>query len=115
MNRVSTPWLATPEKIRRAVERIVTAGNPQRVIVFGSTVRGEAGPNSDVDFLVVTKDLVDRPREESVRLRRALRGISMPMDILVISEGRLKELADQPGLIYREAVRNGKVMYEANG
>ncbi len=112
---MSAPWLATPAKINRAVERIVSVGHPQRVIVFGSTVRGEAGPNSDVDFLVVTKDEVDRPRQESVRLRRALRGIAMPMDILVISEQRLRALVDQPGLIYREAVRSGKVMYEADG
>jgi hypothetical protein len=43
--------------------------------------------------------------------RRALRGISMPMDILVIPEKRLQELADQPGLVYREAVRHGQVVY----
>jgi hypothetical protein len=37
----------------------------------------------------------------------------MPMDILVISEERLKDLADQPGLVYREVLRTGKVVYEA--
>jgi hypothetical protein len=37
----------------------------------------------------------------------------MPMDILVISEDRLRELADQPGLIYREALRHGKVVSES--
>jgi hypothetical protein len=36
----------------------------------------------------------------------------MPMDILVISESRLKELADAPGIIYREALREGKVVYD---
>ncbi len=112
---MSIPWLVTPAKIQLAVEQIARIGNPQRVIVFGSTVRGEVGPHSDVDFLVVTKDEVERPREESVRLRRALRGISMPMDILVISAQRLRALADQPGLIYREALRNGKVVYQADG
>ncbi len=37
----------------------------------------------------------------------------MPMDILVISERRLRQLADQPGLVYREALKNGQVVYEA--
>ena len=61
----------------------------------------------------MTRAEVESPRKESVRIRQALRGLSMPMDILVISEGRLKELGDRPGLIYREALRSGKVVYEA--
>lgn len=69
------------------------------------------GRHSDVDLLVVTKENLDSPRMESVRLRRALRGISMPMDILVISEQRLRDVADHPGLVYREALRHGKVLY----
>ncbi len=36
----------------------------------------------------------------------------MPMDILVIPEKRLEKLADTPGLVYREAVQHGKVVYE---
>ncbi len=105
-------WTVTPEKIKEAVQKIVNAGQPRRVILFGSAARGDTDRNSDVDFLVVTSKEVPSPRRESVRIRRALRGLSMPMDILVISEKRLKELADQPGLIYREALRHGKVVYE---
>jgi hypothetical protein len=53
------------------------------------------------------------PRRESVRLRSVLRGLSMPIDILVVSERRLAELAERPGLIYREAIRTGRTEYEA--
>jgi hypothetical protein len=35
---------------------------PQRVILFGSAARGEAGPNSDIDLLVVVDD--DTPAEK---------------------------------------------------
>ena len=61
----------------------------------------------------MTKDEVKSPRKESVRIRKSLEGVSMPMDILVISEKRLKELGDRPGLVYREALRTGKVVYDA--
>ena len=57
--------------------------------------------------------MVKSPRKESVRIRQALEGVSMPMDILVIPENRLKELGDRPGLVYREALRNGKVLYDS--
>lgn len=110
---MSVPWAVTPEKIEEAVRRIVSVGRPQRVILFGSVARGRVDRNSDADFLVVTSEEVASPREESVRIRRALRGLSLPMDILVISQRRLAELANQPGLIYREALRHGKVVYDA--
>ena len=108
---MDTPWAVTPEKIYQAVERIVKLRHPSRVIAFGSVVRGGMDRHSDVDLLVVTKEEVSSQRAESVHLRRALRGISMPMDILVISERRLREVADRPGLIYREALRHGKVLH----
>lgn len=108
---MDTPWAVTAEKIQQAVDRIVAVRHPSRVIVFGSVVRGTVDRDSDVDLLVVTKEDPDNRRAESVRLRRALRGISMPMDVLVISERQLQEVAERPGLVYREALRNGKVVY----
>ena len=90
----------------------MSVAQPRKVILFGSVVAGIPHLHSDLDILVVTKDEVASRREESVRIRRALRGISMPMDILVIPEKCLEELADTPGLVYREAVQHGKVVYE---
>ena len=112
---MNVSWTITPEKIAAAVRQIVNVAHPRKVILFGSVVAGKPDIHSDVDILVVTGDEVESSRKESVRIRRALRGISMPMDILVIPEKRLRELADQPGLVYREAVRHGQIVYEAEG
>jgi len=108
-------WTITPEKIDAAIKRIVSVAHPRKVILFGSVVAGKPDTHSDVDILVVTREEVESSRQESVRIRRALRGITMPMDILVIPEKRLQELADQPGLVYQEAVRHGQIVYEAEG
>jgi len=105
--------MVTPEKIAEAVRKIVHFEQPRKVIVFGSAVQGRVTAHSDVDILVVTREEVESPRQESIRIRRVLRGLSMPMDILVISEKRLQTLAGRPGLIYREALRHGKIVYEA--
>jgi predicted nucleotidyltransferase len=112
---MNVSWAVTPEKIDAAVKRIISTARPRRVILFGSAVRGETNINSDLDILVVMDKEVESPRRESVHIRRALRGLSMPMDILVVSEERLRELADRPGLIYREALKHGKVVYDAAG
>jgi len=106
-------WMITPEKVEMAVQKIIEVGQPLMIILFGSYVSGSVGPDSDLDVLVVTGDEVENPRKESVRLRRALRGISMPMDILVVPRRQWEQVKDQPGLIYREALRHGRVAYEA--
>lgn len=108
-------WAITPEKIAVAVRQIVNVAHPRKVIVFGSVVSGTPDIHSDVDILVVMGDEIQSQRAESVRIRRALRGITMPMDILVISEKCLQEVADQPGLVYQEAVQHGRIVYEAEG
>jgi len=76
-------------------------------------VRNTSSTNSDINFLLITGDDVENPRKESVRIRRALRGISMPMDILVVPQSRWEQLKDHPGMIYREAFMKGKVVYES--
>lgn len=106
-------WSITPEKVKSVIKRIVEIAKPQKIILFGSYVRGDMNVNSDLDVMVVTEDDVENPRKESVRIRRALKGILMPMDILVVPQSRLEELSDTPGLIYREAIRNGEVVYES--
>ncbi|MDW7709792.1 MAG: helix-turn-helix domain-containing protein [Deferrisomatales bacterium] len=110
---MDTPWRVTPEKVDAAVRRIVEVCRPRRVIVFGSHVRGTPHRHSDLDVLVVTAHEPENPRRESVRIRRALRGVGMPVDVLVVGEKTLDAVGEEPGLIYREVLRNGRVVYDA--
>jgi predicted nucleotidyltransferase len=90
----------------------VSLAKPKKAILFGSAAKDVAGAR-DLDLLVVLPDPVTSARAESVRLRRALRGISMAVDLVVVSETRLRELAERSGLIYREALREGRTLYES--
>jgi predicted nucleotidyltransferase len=106
-------WEVTPAKVEEAVRRIIQLSRPLKVILFGSYTRGDTGVNSDLDILVVTQDSAVDSRKESVRIRRALRGIGMPMDIVVVPEDKWEQLKDRCGLIYREAASKGIVVYES--
>ena len=112
---LGVPWEVTPEKVEAVVRRLREAGRPRKIILFGSYVHGEIHRDSDLDLLIVTDDSVENPRAESVRLRRCVADIDMPMDILVVPESRFNELRDVPGLIYKEACETGRVVYEQNG
>ena len=106
-------WTVTPEKAQLAIQRIVEVSRPKKVILFGSYARQTLHIHSDLDILIVVDDEVKDTREESIRIRRQLRGILMPMDIVVVSERQFRKLAKVPGLIYAEALQQGTLVYEA--
>jgi len=112
VQRSSSDWFVTPEKVQAAVQRLIEVAAPNRLYLFGSCARGDTNANSDLDVLVVVDDSVTSPREESVRLRQALRGIQMPMDILVVTQTFFNAHRNSPGLVYREIVETGRLVYE---
>jgi len=89
MVAMNAGWKVTKKKVQAVIDRIVETSRPKRLIIFGSYVRGDMDVNSDLDVLVVTGEEIENPRKESVRIRRALKGILMPMDIIVVTENRL--------------------------
>ena len=104
-------WQITPEKVHAVVECLIQVGRPRKIILFGSYVRGNGTRDSDLDVLV-TSDDIESPRRESVRLRNTVGQINMPLDIVVVPYSRFEALRQKVGLIYREADRTGKVVYE---
>lgn len=94
--------------IAEAGKRLLRAA-PQgaRVILFGSHARGEAGPDSDLDFLVIEPE-VDDAAHESARLRRSLRGMFFPADVIVVSEESVREWRDVHGTVINAALGEGR-------
>jgi uncharacterized protein len=93
------------------VRRILAASKPEKIILFGSAARGEMGPDSDLDILVVAE--CEHRRNTARKIRRALFGIGMPIDIIVAKPQDLERYGDSIGLIYRPALREGIVLYAA--
>ena len=95
----------------RLVRRIVKAVKPEKIIIFGSAARGEMGPDSDLDILVVAA--CDHRRKTARKIRRELFGIGIPIDIIVAKPEDIERYSDSIGLIYRPALREGKILYAA--
>lgn len=95
--------------IAEAGRRLAAAAPGAQVILFGSHARGEAHPQSDVDFLVVEPDVEDEAGE-SVRLRRELRGLRLPADIIVVDSRYAEDWANVRGSLVHAALSQGRVL-----
>jgi predicted nucleotidyltransferase len=98
--------------IDEAARRMAAAAPGARVILFGSHARGEAGPDSDVDLLVVEPRVGDHNREV-VRLQRVLAPLRLPADVIVVSEAHVEEWGDIPSTMLHDALREGRVLAQA--
>jgi uncharacterized protein len=95
--------------IAEAGRRLAKAAPGAKVILFGSHARGEADARSDVDFLVVEPS-VDDEAWESVRLRRSLRDLRVPADIIVVSRRYAEDWTDVRGSVVHAAFSQGRVL-----
>ncbi len=105
--RVSDPTLA------ELLRRLVPAYRPERVYLFGSRARGEAGPDSDYDLLLVVPDDASADRRRSRLAYEVLRGTGVAADVLVCTRSwfdRREGLkASLPGTVLRE----GRLLHAA--
>jgi uncharacterized protein len=97
--------------LTEVVRRLAEAYHPDRIYLFGSMARGEAGPDSDYDIMVVVPDQSPPAHRSCDLAYRLLRGLRIAKDVLVWPrmefEGRLHLNASLPSTILRE----GKLLY----
>ena len=93
------------------VERVVEVAQPQKIILFGSAARGDMRAHSDIDLLII-KDDADKWDCES-RIRSELAGIGKPVDVIVASTATIERYKHSHALVYKPALREGKILYES--
>ncbi len=103
---------SAPGTLGEIVRRIVEVAQPDRIILFGSAARGEIGPDSDIDLLVVKSGVSHRRHlEGEIYLR--LGGIGVGVDVIVATPEDVEYLKDRVGSIIRPALREGREIYAA--
>ena len=104
--------MTAPVVAPKLIESVVAYFRPRRVILFGSTARGDAGPDSDIDLLVVRDD--DAPPEKLTLSAgfEARRGFARAADVIPVTESTFEVNSQIPGTVSRAAKLEGVVVYE---
>ncbi len=109
----TTPTDGRDPRLKEALRRLISAYRPERIYLFGSHARGDAGQDSDLDLLVVVPDDAPPERRRSRLAYQALSGTGTAADVLVCSrayfEARRHLKASLPGIVLRE----GRLLHHA--
>ncbi|HEX5505970.1 MAG TPA: nucleotidyltransferase domain-containing protein [Thermomicrobiales bacterium] len=97
--------------IARVARTIAERFHPERIILFGSRARGEAGPDSDLDLCVEMETPLPPP-ERAVAVGAAFGLHPWPMDIVVYTPEEVAQLKDVVGTLLYTIEREGTVLYE---
>lgn len=90
------------------VQRLAEVYAPDRIYLFGSTARGDAGADSDYDLLVVVPNDTAAPLLRGRLGHEALADLGLSVDVVVRTVGyfdaRAHLKASLPGTVLREGV-----------
>ena len=112
MNPTGFPPVA--DTLPEAIERIVSALKPEKIILFGSYAHGNPTHDSDVDLLVIMKTRKKRA-ERYVAVSQVLYPRRFPVDIIVKTPKEVEEAmkgGKDNSFFIREIIKKGKVLYD---
>src|SRR5262245_26868202 len=105
------PLLEQDPVLCEMVDRLVRTLHPERIYLFGSRARGDAGPDSDYDLLAVVPESHLAPHRRDVVAFRALCGVGAAKDVVVYTrqefESRSRAVSSLPATVQRE----GRLVY----
>ena len=96
--------------IDEIVRRVVQVAQPDRIILFGSAARGDTGPDSDLDFLVIKSGEYDRARLEG-DIYVAMRGIGLAADFILVTPQQVDQYKHAKFLVIHPALEEGVDVY----
>jgi predicted nucleotidyltransferase len=109
---LASTGLPDPAALETLVRRIVEVARPDRIVLFGSAARGEMGPDSDLDVLVV-KSGVEHRRRLAQDIYMNLSGVGVGVDLIVLTPEDIEAQRDSVGSIVGPALAEGRVIYAA--
>jgi predicted nucleotidyltransferase len=100
------------ETLQEIISRVVEVAKPEKIILFGSAARGEMGPHSDVDLLVIKRGKFHQGNLTG-EIYMNLHGVGQAVDVILVTPEQVERYRDTHFLVIAPALREGKEVYQA--
>jgi uncharacterized protein len=100
------------EILQKIIRRVVEVAHPERIILFGSAARGEMGPHSDVDLLVIKRGKFHQGNLTG-KIYTNLHGVAQAVDVILVTPEQVERYRNTHFLVIAPALREGKEIYHA--
>ncbi|MGC9367659.1 MAG: nucleotidyltransferase domain-containing protein [bacterium] len=103
-----------PGNIEKAIALLIKVYKPLDIYIFGSYAWGVPDSESDVDFLITVKNSNEKNYLRPIKGLKALKGLNVPKDILVLTSDELRTQLSHPSSIFRKIKDKGIKVYESS-
>ncbi len=103
-------YMIAKSKISQIVKLIVKNLEPEKIILFGSYATGIPDKNSDLDLLIIKDSEIPRYKRGR-EIRKHLRGIGVPMEIIVYTNEEIEKWKNVKEAFITQIISKGRVLY----
>ncbi|MBN1113899.1 MAG: nucleotidyltransferase domain-containing protein [Oligoflexia bacterium] len=102
--------MITKTQIKEVIKLIATGYDPDKIILFGSQASGTSNNYSDIDLLIIKDDKLPQ-RERNRSVRKLLKDLLIPVDVIVKTNQEFQILKNIVGTVVYSANKYGVVVY----
>ena len=96
----------------KIISIIVSSVDPEQIVLFGSYARGENNNISDIDLLILKKNLKNANTvTDNLYMSFFDNKIKIPVDLIVVDYDKYNNLKNEIGYIYKRINEEGKLIY----
>lgn len=95
------------------VRRLVEIYHPLCIYLFGSRARGDWGPDSDYDLMIVVPDETPRERRDGALAWDAMWATEVWSEVVVVTAEYFESRRGAKGTLPATVVEEGQVLYDA--
>jgi predicted nucleotidyltransferase len=106
-------WGVTEEAVTTAVERLVKAIDPLRIVAFGSRAKETQRLDSDLDIAVILDP--NSPLRPTTKLWTLFDDLNMTVDMIVADEPKHLWLSTSINSVHHSIAHEGVVLYQKGG
>lgn len=110
MNTIESP--VDKVTIQTVAQLIAEQFDPEKIILFGSHARGQAGMHSDIDLLVVMREDEGRKHPGNPVRRAIAERFVLPVDVIISSPEVFAKQRTNPYSLIHKALEEGELLYE---